>query len=465
MAVQRNGKTKRTISWAALLLAVVMLLTACSGGGSKSAGNEGASGNAASNDTADTGGASGGSSGDPVTITFWFPWGGDFQKEFAETVVKPFEAANPDIKVKMTFVENTGNTQASDKLLTAIAGGKAPDVALFDRFMVGQWADKGSLEDITEYVERDDMAGIYYPSVWSEAQYEGRTYALPWNTDNRGMYYNKNLMKEAGLDPEKPPVTMAELDAMAEKMFKKNGSGKYDQVGFIPWMGQGFLYTQGWNFGGQWEKDGELTPNDPQIVKALEWMQGYAKKYDAKTLTSFSDAMGQTGQNPFLSGKVGFIFDGNWLLNDIDKYKANFEWGVAPMPYGGGDGPFTWAGGWSYVMPKGAKNKDQAWKFMKFVAGKEGTLLWAKRPTGKFDLTCIPEVNSQLGLDTKENMEVFVGLMDKAFIRPVSPVGGFMWNEMFRVQDLAINLKGEPQALLDEVKKNVDAELAKVKAE
>jgi multiple sugar transport system substrate-binding protein len=252
---------------------------------------------------------------------------------------------------------------------------------------------------------------------------------------------------------------------MAEKMFKKGANGKFEQVGFIPWMAQGFLYTQGWNFGGQWEKDGKLTPNDPQIVKALEWMQGYAKKYDAKNLTSFSDAMGQTGQSPFLSGKVGFIFDGNWLLNDIEKYGAKFEWGVAPMPAGGGKTPVTWAGGWSYIMPKGAKNKEAAWKFMKFVAGPEGTLLWAKRPTGKYDLTCIPAVNKEMGHDKKENMKVFVQLMDKAFIRPVSPAGGFMWNEMFRVQDMAINLKGEPQALMDEVKKNVDAELKRILAE
>ena len=42
--------------------------------------------------------------------------------------------------------------------------------------------------------------------------------------------------------------------------------------------------------------------------------------------------MGQTGMNPFWTGKVGFVFDGNWILNDLDKYKPTFEWGVAPMP-------------------------------------------------------------------------------------------------------------------------------------
>ena len=266
----------------------------------------------------------------PVTISFWFPWGGGFQREFHDTVVKPFEEANPDIKVQMTFVENSDNSQASDKLLTAIAGGRAPDVAMVDRFLVGEWAAMDALEDLSSYTVRDDMAEIYYPSVWSEAQYEGRTYALPWNTDSRAMFYNKSMMEEAGLDPNKPPATIAELDTMAEKMFKKSSNNSYDQVGIIPWMAQGFLYTYGWNFGGQWERDGELTPNDPSIIKALGWMQGYAKKYDTKKLVSFMDTLRQTGKNPFMSGKVGFIFEGNWLLNDIDT--ANFEWGLAPMP-------------------------------------------------------------------------------------------------------------------------------------
>ncbi|WP_199613983.1 ABC transporter substrate-binding protein [Paenibacillus alkalitolerans] len=405
-----------------------------------------------------------GGSNSQVTIDFWFPWGGDFQKEFKANVIDEFEKKHPNIKVKMTFVETTGNTQASDKLLTAIAGGNPPDVALFDRFLIGSWAAKGSLTDLTGYVQTSGInSSDYYEGLWWEVVYEDKVYALPWGTDNRAMYYNKTLMKEAGIDPEKPPATIEELDAMAAKIFKKGSGGKYDQIGFIPWMNQGFLYTQGWNWGGQWEKDGELTPNDPQIVKALEWMAWYAKTYDVETLTSFSNAMGQTGMNPFWSGKVGFVYDGNWILNDLSKYKPKFEWGVAPMPAPAGIDPVTWAGGWSYVTPKGAKHEKEAWEFIKFVAHKEGTLLWAKRPTAGNDITAMPAVNEELKLADNPNLKVFLDLMPKAYTRPVTPVGAFLWNETFRVQDLAINGKGSAQELLDQVKKNVDAELAKMK--
>lgn len=449
------------------ILMFTLVLAGCGGKPVEKAGNSGSgdSGKTTESDKATQSETSKNSgSGEKVTIDFWFPWGGDFQKDFKQQVVDAFEKKYQNIKVKMTFVETTGQTQASDKLLTAIAGGNPPDVALFDRFLIGSWASKGSLTDLTDMVQADGISpDDYYAGLWKEAVYQGKVYALPWGTDNRAMFYNKDLMKKAGLDPEKPPKTVEELDAMAEKIYEKGSNRKYTQIGFIPWMNQGFLYTQGWNFGGQWEKNGELTPNDPQIVKALEWMAGYAKKYDIENLTSFSNALGQTGMNPFWSGKVGFVYDGNWILNDLSRYKVEFKWGVAPMPAPEGYEPVTWAGGWSYVIPKGVKRSKEAWEFVKFVAHKEGTLLWAKRPKAGYDITTMPSVNKELKIDENPNLKVFVDMMPKAFTRPVTPVGSLLWNETFRVQDLAINGKGDPKQLLDEVKKKVDEELAKLK--
>lgn len=442
---------KRITALLGIALAIVLVLAGCSG-------------KAGTSDIDDNGEPDDAAPGDQVTIDFWFPWGGDYQKEFKQYVVDEFEKKHPNIKVKMTFVESSGQTQSSDKLLTAIAGGNPPDVALFDRFLIGSWAAKGSLTDLTEFVENGGVSpDDYYKSVWDETVYENKVYALPWGTDNRAMYYNKTLMKKAGLDPNNPPKTMAELDEMAEAIFVEGKNGKYDEIGFIPWMNQGFLYTQAWNWGGAWEQDGELTPNHPQNVKALDWMAGYAEKYNIENLTSFSTAIGQTGMNAFWTGKVGFVFDGNWVLNDLSKYKPEFEWGVAPMPAADGYPSITWAGGWSYVIPKGAKHTNEAWEFVKFVAHKEGTLLWSKRPTAGNDITVLPSVNDELKLADNPNLKIFLDMMPNAFTRPVTPVGSFLWNETMRVQDLAINGKGEAQQLLDEVKKNVDAELSKIK--
>lgn len=111
---------------------------------------------------------------------------------------------------------------------------------------------------------------------------------------------------------------------------------------------------------------------------------------------------------------------------------------------------------------KGSKHEKEAWEFVKFVAHKEGTLLYAKRPKAGNDITAMPQVNEELKLADNPNLKVFLDLMPNAFTRPVSPVGAFLWNEAIRVQDLAIHGKGDAKTLLDEVKKNVDTELAKV---
>jgi ABC-type glycerol-3-phosphate transport system substrate-binding protein len=460
----RSGwQSKKLISLLLVaILAMALTVVGCSSANTVPSSKDSKGTDAKSTDNSSSKGSSS-AGGGPVTIDFWFPWAGDYQKDFKASVVDVFEKQNPNIKVKMTFVDTSGQTQSSDKLLTAIAGGNPPDIALFDRFLIGSWAAKGSLTDLSAYLR---VGGVspddYYAGLWAEVVYKDKVYGLPWGTDNRGMFYNKTLMKEAGLDPTKPPQTLQELDQMAEKIFKKGSNNKYSQIGFIPWMNQGFLYTQAWNWGGKWE-DGshKLTPNDPQNVKALAWMAGYAKKYDISNLTSFSDAMGQTGMNPFWTGKVGFVFDGNWILNDLAKYKLNFDWGVAPMPAAEGNKSVTWAGGWSYVIPKGSKHEKEAWEFLKFAAHKEGTLLYAKRPKAGNDITAMPAVNEQLKLADNPNLKVFLDLMPTAFTRPVSSVGSFLWNETMRVQDLAIHNKGDAQALLDDVKKNVDAELAK----
>ena len=401
--------------------------------------------------------------GEQVTLNLW-SWSGKFQTDFTKIVLSEFEKLHPNIKIK--YVPDQGGT---DKLTTLIAGGTPPDVAILDRFMAGAWAAKGSLESLTPFLEMDGeiSSNDYYPSVWAEGTYDGEAYAMPFGTDNRGLYYNKSLMQEAGLDPEAPPKTIDELDKMAEKIFKKSTGGGYEQVGFIPWMGQSYLYTQSWNFGGEWTKDGELTPNDPQIVKALEWMAGYAKKYDMTKINKFNDVMGKTGINPFWTGKVGFMVDGNWILNDLKsnaKVKPTFEWGVAPMPSEDGYPQTTWAGGHSFTMPKGGKHPREAWELLKFITGYKGTLLWAKRPDAGNDITAMPKVNEEIKIAENPNLKVFLNMMPTAHYRPVTPAGQKMWDETFRVQDLALNGKGEPKKLLDEAKKNVDAELKKLQA-
>jgi multiple sugar transport system substrate-binding protein len=97
-------------------------------------------------------------------------------------------------------VPTTAGTQMSEKLLTAIAAGTPPDTAEFDRFIVASRAAKSSLTDLTSMASVARVSqDQYYPFSWEEASYKGKLYALPFDTDTRGRYYNLDVFKEAGL--------------------------------------------------------------------------------------------------------------------------------------------------------------------------------------------------------------------------------------------------------------------------
>ena len=148
--------------------------------------------------------------------------------------------------VELLYIAQQGEGQ-NEKLLAAIAGGNPPDVAYFDRFEVGSWAAQGSLTDLTEDADQDNIEdNDYYEYAINEAKYEGKLYGLPMDTDARLLFYNKDHFKEAGLDPENPPKKIAELEEVAEKLTIKKGN-RFERIGFIPWYGQGWMFTWGWN--------------------------------------------------------------------------------------------------------------------------------------------------------------------------------------------------------------------------
>ena len=147
------------------------------------------------------------------------------------------------------------------KLMTAVRGGTGPDVYFLDRFTVAQRAAAGVLTDLTDMVKKADpnMASKYVDYAWAETQFKGKTFALPFDTDSRVLFYNKDMIKAAGFDPamfdpSKGPLTIDEVQKIAFKINKTDKNGAYTQVGFIPYdtaYSQGWHYTWGFDFGGK----------------------------------------------------------------------------------------------------------------------------------------------------------------------------------------------------------------------
>jgi len=216
-------------------------------------------------------------------------------------------------------------------------------------------------------------------------------YALPWGADpNFAMFWNKQVFREAGLDPERPPRTIKELDEMNDKITKFDESGRLIRIGIIPWQWQGdnSLFTWGYAWGGDFyelPKNGKLvgrvTADTPKNVEALKWIASYAKKYDVRKIAAFQQTFVGQANDPFYMGTLGMSLIHVTQVRYLKKYAPGLDYGVTFVPAPeGGEHPTGWIGGWSLAIPRGVKAKKEAFEFMRWMCTADaGTMIMGKK--------------------------------------------------------------------------------------
>jgi len=372
-------------------------------------------------------------------------------------VIDDFVKANPDYKVEADYVPTSSGSQENEKLLTAIAGGRPPDVAEFDRFIVGSFAFRGALNDLTDMAKSANItADQYLQFAWDEASLRGKLYALPIDTDARALYYRKDFFATAGITTM--PQTPDDLATLADTLTEKSGS-VYKRFGLIPSMDQGQLYTWGWVWGGSFYDDttNKVTPNDPKIVDALTWLVGFAKKYGEENMVSFASAFGQGAQSPFIAGLVTMDPNGNWQISQIDQYAPDLKYGVTPFPHPAGVQPTTWSGGWSWTIPKGSKNVENGFALASYITNEQEMLKWCKATS--HDPTRVAALKDP-AFNTGDQ-KVYADLLPNSHHRPVIPEGNMLWDELVSATSNAMYGKVTPKDALDQVANTVNAQLQK----
>lgn len=398
-------------------------------------------------------------------VSFWHNAGG-YEGELFVKIAEDFSRTNPSIKVEPTFVSGAGRggLVMQDKLMVAIAAGTPPDVAHFNRHSTPSWAARGALMPITKWVKE---AGItpdqFLPFTWKEANYKGETYALPFDTDGRALYYNRKLFRDVGLNPDKPPKSIAELDDAAEKLTKRGtGPSRYERIGFIPWMNQGLFYTWVLSFGGKLydEQKNRVTATDPKIIAALEWVVSYAKKYDIAAIDTFSSAFGTQTQDPFVMGLVAMTVDGDWTISSLQRYAPGLDYGVTPTPYPPGGEETSYAGGWSLVVPQGAKRPKEGFEFAKYFTSADRQIFYCKNslhiPTNK-------QASLERFLYEDPRHKVFMDVLPKSYGRPYSVEIDLLKQEDAINYDLVRHFKKTPLQAMQDLSDKVNKELEKWK--
>lgn len=401
-----------------------------------------------------------------TVISMWHPWGGTQSEAIAE-VVKEFEAAHPEIKVRPLFTPN--NLSNNQKFFTSVAAKRPPDVVFVDGPQVAEWAEQGALTPLDDRLAK---AGVseedYFLPCWKQNEYRGRVWAMTYCADpNFAFVWNKQDFRDAGLDAEVPPANIEELDAFVRKLNKWQGRGtgrKLSRIGLITWGQYGSansLFTWGWAFGGSFYDPEKqiVTCDDPKIVKALEWMCSYAKEYDVNKIAGLQAGFGTAELNPLYVGKLSMSCLHISGVEEIKKYAPNLEYGMTYIPAPpDGEQKSSWVGGWCMAIPKGSRNPDAAWKLIEWMcATPEGTTIVAEK-AGLFPgYRNSPYFKRIAG---KPGYGDFLNILEECrHQRPVMPAQAYYMGALQRAVDDAIYGKKSPKQALTDARIETQREL------
>ncbi len=345
----------RCVVPAALAACTALVITAC-GGPPASSGS--GSGTPSSSSSA------------VVNITWQTMWSGN-TLTLLNQMISAFEATHPNIHVTES---NIPSATGDAKLLSEIAAGDPPDVFTEWNPVLGEYAADGSIQSFTPY-----LSGAYsglekwlYPIALQGGEYSGTLYALPMSMNSWALYYNKSMLKAAGITS--PPTTLAQLYADQAKEWKFSGS-KLEAIGFYPDYQEGFEYF-GSFFGAVncFDSSGKYDfENCPGAKNEANFFAQYGQ-YPYSKVAAMETAYGQVAggdDDAFVAGKEGFVMDGPWegaqnIPVTNPSMAGNF--GVVPFPNTVG-GPSTFGQGNYNIIPKGAAHPQQAFEFIAWLAG------------------------------------------------------------------------------------------------
>lgn len=403
---------------------------------------------------------------DDNTLLIWTQLGGERELKGQEVVIEAFEKQNPDIDVQLVPKAGWQFTGDATALIAAVRGGTPPNAYMIDRFTTAQQASVGLFENLQPRIDADgeNLADKYLDYAIDEATYDGDIYALPFDTDVRGLYYNKKVLRAAGvdmdvLDPANGPPTIDEVMGIADQVTETDEKGNYTRMGFVPWDGQAFHATWALINDAQWfDADScQFTAMSDGWQQTMQDFQKWSEQLGYQRVQAFLAKYRPPNQppqqTPLFTGRFGMAVDGNWNLANIRLYAPkDFEFGVTYLPVAKeGDPPFTWGGGFALTMPKGAPNRDLTWKFMKFMAGAEGQRLYAKEASKIPTWENLSQDESVVG-----DQGIFPEMLEFSVSRPPLPVGAQVSDAMDTAQSSVLLGETEPDDALERVNERVN---------
>ncbi|MFF4327371.1 extracellular solute-binding protein [Streptomyces sp. NPDC001591] len=393
---------RRGIAATALVATLALAATACGG------------------DTKDNGGET--KAGGELTGTVtWWDTSNDAEKASFQKIAEGFTAKHPKVTVKYV---NVPYGDAQNKVKNAFSSGAdAPDVIRADVGWVADFASLGYLDEVpadqVKKVEAD-----FLPQAVASGRFDGKTFAVPQVIDTLGLFYNKKMLADAGVQP---PKTLEELKTAAAGIKAKTGkTGLYlrgdDSYWLLP-----FLYGEGGDLVDAKAKT--VTIDNEAGIKGFKAARDLVASGAA--VTNATDGWTNM-QTAFKSGEVAMMINGPWAVEDTyagEQFKDKANLGIAPVPAGSVKGGAP-QGGHDLAVYAGSKNTAAAHAFVEYMTSQEVQVQSAK------ELSLLPTRTAayeQPDVKNSEMVQFFKPAVDKAVQRAWIPENGSLF-EPLKVQ-------------------------------
>jgi len=381
---------------------------------------------------------------EPVTIQFWHNYdAGAGQIDVLDQLIAQFEEANPGITVNQVYLE----WQAlKNNVVAGATTGMLPDVLRGDIGFVPQFQSLDVLIEMdTAFTDYADAANAVLEAPNSTAKAGDHYYGIASNTNTKILYYNEELVTTV-------PTTLDEMWATAEEVSSK------DVIGFCEaWMGGWNLCQYIWSYGGDVLSPDYSTATD--YINSSVAVAVIQRLADLYAVGAFSGPTIDPGAPPDTdgmgTGKYAMTIDGPWKAKDLTTKYPDLQYGAVQMPAGPA-GSIGVLGGEDFMMFKTSDvaHQDAAWKFIKFMTGKDAQVEMAK--VGQMPVNKEALVDNEV-LEAMPLLSIFADALQTCKARPVTPKWGDMEGIINTKATEAVLGQKPVQTAMDEAAAEIDA--------
>ena len=375
---------------------------------------------------------------DRIPVRFWHMWTAEWERVVRWIVTEYNNSQDVyeviPLSVPTTTAAGQGTTNASQKVLLAIAGGSPPDCMAQWNPVLPAWAEQGLIMPLDEVATKAEIKNFHegaFPIAIKVGEHRGRLYGVSIGLNDYAIYYNVAHLRAAGLDPANLPDTIPELLEWRRTLTRRDASGNLLRVGLAP-----LDLSRMWALFGKDlhdERRHEVNLESNAMREGIRFVHDNNAYYGFEDIIRFqagigiSSAAGGASGWPFMSGQYSMAVDGQWRVEQLAQYAPDLEYVTGPIPNPDPEGPIM---GLSYgnfmVVPTGAQCPAGAWDFIKFWSGLKDPEAAARLlvrggwlPTMKATATA-PDY--QRFIRTYPQFETFVAQLYSDGLQPLPPV-------------------------------------------